>query len=197
MANTLRESTESYRSGNASDSAGPRPLPALDFRPNTSTSVQTICQSSPAVPLPILEPMISRIGDAVDIALESHTTTNGATVSVTQGNMAGRKLFAVSIYPELTLELKMPPSRWLLFAYALANVDKLLKPGRAIGLWSDRPGRHVVDIVFCCPDLTVAISLGRCFQQKCIYSLAVGFEIQLDRHRPTNLFSFHSVGGEQ
>jgi hypothetical protein len=100
MANTRRESTASYRSEDIADSAGSHPVPALGFSPHLFTAVDAICQEPTSVPLPVREPMISRIGDAVDAAFALHARANGATVSVIDGNMAGRKLYAVSINPE-------------------------------------------------------------------------------------------------
>jgi hypothetical protein len=195
MANTRRESTAHQRSEKASDSAGSQPIPALGSGPHLSNAAEAICQETPSVPLPVREPMISRIGDAVDAAFALHTRAKGATVSVTDGNMAGRKLYAVSINPERTIELKNPPSWRQLFAYALTNVAELLKPGRALGTWYDKSngGRHVLDIVVCCPDPRVAMALGQCFQQTAIYDLAVGQEIQLGR--PIYLSGSRSAGG--
>lgn len=195
MVNTLRESTAHQRSENASDSAGSHPVPALGSGPHLSNAVEVICQETPSVPLPVREPMISRIGDAVDAAFALHTTANGATVSVVDGNMAGRKLYAVSINPERTIELKTPPSWRQLFAYALTNIAELLKPGRALGTWhEDKPkGRHVLDVVVCCPSRIVAIALGQRFHQTAIYDLAVGREIQIGR--PSRQSGFRSAGG--
>jgi hypothetical protein len=105
------------------------------------------------------------------------------------GNMAGRKLYAVSIYPERTLKLKAPPDWRQLFVYALKNVAELLKPGRALGIWYNRPkARFELDVVVCCPDLAVAIALGRRARQSCVYSLAEGLEIHISRPaRPLRL----------
>ena len=79
--------------------------------------------------------MISCIESAVDIGYCSHSKTHGSTVSLIHGNMAGQKLFSVSIYPERTFELWESPTRQELFDFAKANVDLLLKPGHAIGTW--------------------------------------------------------------
>jgi hypothetical protein len=187
MANTRRESTASYRSEDIADSAGSTLIPALGSGPHLSTAIAAICQEATSVPLPIREPMISRVADATDLAFALHTRTigsTGSTVSVIDGNMAGRKLYAVCINPERTIELEYPPSWRQLFAYALTNVDVLLKPGRALGTWVNPKGRHVLDIVVCCPDRAVAIALGQSARQFSIFSLFAGREIQIERACP-------------
>jgi hypothetical protein len=181
MANTHRESTVHQRSENASHAAGSRPVPALGFGPHISNAVDAICQAGNMVTLPARGPLISRIAEAAKTVFALHTESNGATVSVIDGNMAGRKLYAVSMYPELTYELKAPPSRRLLLAYALTNMAVLVQPGRALGTWFNKPKGHVLDLVMCCPDRAVAIALGRRFHQSCIYDLAAGREIHISR----------------
>lgn len=170
------------RSENAPHTAGSRPIPALGFGPHISNAADAIVQATTIVPLPVRDPWISRIGDAVDTALAWYSKNGGATVSVMDGNMAGRKLYAVSIYPERTITLKVPPDWRQLFVYALKNVAELLKPGRALGIWYNRPkGRYELDIVVCCHDLAVAITLGQRSRQSCVYDLAVGREIHIGR----------------
>lgn len=182
MANTRRESTAHRRSENATHTAGSSPVPALDFGPHISNAVDAICQAATIVPLPVRDPWISRILDAVNTALELHSKDGGATVSVMDGNMAGRKLYAVSIYPECTVTFKGPLIWGLLYAFARKNVAELLKPGRAIGTWYNRPKKRLeIDIVVCCPDLAVAIALGERSHQSCVYDLAARREIHLSR----------------
>jgi hypothetical protein len=116
----------------------------------------------------------------VDIAFALHTRTNGSTVSVIDGNMAGRKLFAVSTYPARTIELSDPPSWQQLFAFALASWELLLKPRHALGTWFN--GRvHVLDIVVCTSDRAEALTLGSVFHQRSIYSLEARQEISVPR----------------
>ena len=182
MANTRRESTAQLRSEDIFDAAGSSPIPALGFGPHISTAVHTIRQATTSVPLPLRDPWVSRVGDAVDTAIALLFDGRGATVSVMYGNMAGRKLYAVSIYPERTLKLKAPPDLRQLFAYALKNVVELLKPGRALGIWYNGPkARYEIDIVVCCADRAAAITLAKRYRQSCIYDLATRQEIHLRR----------------
>jgi hypothetical protein len=185
MANTRRESTAHPRSENTSDAAGLGPIPALGFGPHISTAVHAIRQATTTAPLPIRDPWISRVGNAVDTAFALLSEGHGATVSVTDGNMAGRKLYAVSIYPERTLKLKAPPNWQQIFAYALKNVAVLLMPHRALGIWYNKPQkRYELDIVVCVANLTEALTLGFRYEQFFIYDLDAGQDIPVPRPSP-------------
>jgi hypothetical protein len=97
MANMHRELTASFRSEDATYSAGSRLIPALGLGPHLSTSDQAACQESNHSALPICKAMISCVADAVDTSYALHTTTlKGSTVSLIHGNLADKKLFTVS-----------------------------------------------------------------------------------------------------
>jgi hypothetical protein len=182
MANTRRESTALQRSENTSHSSESLQTTALGLGPHLSNSLDSIRQGATPV-LPVQAPWISRIGAAVDtaLALYSKPGSTGATVSLFDGNMAGRKLYAVSIYPKRTLILKTPPDKRVFFAYALENLARLRKPGHALGIWNNQTkARHELDVVVCCRELAEAIALGRRAGQLCIYNLETGKEIYID-----------------
>jgi hypothetical protein len=182
MANTLRESTASYRSGDSSDLVGSVPFPSLDYSPRISTAVDPTRQEGSRLTLPIGEPLISCILETVETALELHSITNGATVSIINGSMAGQKLFAVSPYPERTVELTAQPGWQQLFEFVSANVDLLLQPDRALGTWfNDLKGVHVLDVVVCLSDQDAALDLGLRFGQQSIFDLAASREIRIER----------------
>ena len=182
MANTLRESTASYRSGDSSDLVGSVPFPSLDYSPRISTAVDPTRQEGSRLTLPIGEPLISCILETVETALELHSITNGATVSIINGSMAGQKLFAVSLYPERTVKLTAPPSWRQLFEFVLTNLDLLLQPDRALGTWfNDLKGVHVLDVVVCLSDREAALDLGWRFGQVAIFDLATSQEIPIGR----------------
>lgn len=132
-----------------------------------------------AVESAIAEPLRSSILRAVDIALELHVTNYGATVSLVDGNMLGRKRFAVSIYPERTVELPAPPTKHQLLAFVVANLNVLLLPDRALGMWYAAANRHVLDVVRCVRNRRTARKLGKRFKQWSIYHLALGQELLL------------------
>ena len=197
MPSTLRESTALRGGENHSDSAGLITIPAMGFGPHHSTSVDAILQGLNHLRLSVREPTNSRVAVAVDTALALHTRpgSTGSTVSVIDGNMAGRQLYAVSIDPERTIELETPPSWRQLFAYALTNLDTLMKPGRALGTWINPKGRHVLDVVVCCPIRAVAIAHAQRFRQFSIFDLATSREIQLGR--PSRQSSLRNDRGER
>ena len=173
MATTSRESTASFHSGLI-------PLPSSAYGHRISTAADPTCQEVNPLALPIGEPLISCVLWLVETALELHFRTNGATVSLSQGNMAGRKLFAVSIYPERTVKLSVQPSRHNLFAFVVANLALLLMPGRALGTWfDDRDGVHVLDVVVCLSDRHAALKLGSLFRQWSIFDLSTCRELRI------------------
>ncbi len=182
MANTLRESTARQRSDNSHALEELTQLSTWGYGPHSSNAADKICQETASVPLPLREPLISQIANAASTALTSHRRTNGATVSVLNGNLVGQKLYSVSIYPRRTIELDSTPSWRQLFAYALTTVDILLAPGRALVTWFDEERRlHVLDVVVCCPEYEVAVILGLRFGKCAIYDLAEGVVINIAR----------------
>ena len=128
----------------------------------------------------IAEPLRSSILHTVDIALELHGTKYGATVSLSNGDMVGTKGFAVSIYPERTVELTAPPKEHQLLAFVVANLDVLLLPDRAMGTWYADTNRHVLDVVFCARDQQTAAKLGKRSKQWSIYDLDLHREILIE-----------------
>jgi hypothetical protein len=175
MANTLRETTTSCRRGLI-------PFPSLGWRPHISTAADPICQETGLVAASIAEPVLFSVLRLLELTLELHSMTNGATVSLTAGNMAGRKLFAVSIYPERTIELAAQPSRRQLFAFVLANLDLLLRSNRALGTWfNEQKGVHVLDVVVCLADRNTTIALGQFFRQWSAFDLDAEEEIRIGR----------------
>jgi len=101
-----------------------------------------------------------------------HSKAGGSTVGVFDGSLAGRKLFALSIFPDSTVELYDPPTWRQIFVFALANLDLVLRKGCAIGTWYDRNRHlHVLDVVVCVANLQAALELGKCFDQQSVYDL--------------------------
>ena len=182
MASTLREFTVHRRSENASDAAGSSRIPALGFGPHNSTAVDAVCQEFNHLKLPICKPMLSCIASAVEIAFNSHSKTQGSTVSLIYGNMVGQKLYSVSIYPERTIEVWPPPSWHQFLTFAMANAELLLKPAHALGTWfNDLTLEHVLDVVVLSSDRDAAVSLGLRSGQLSIYDLEARREIAIPR----------------
>jgi hypothetical protein len=109
-----------------------------------------------------------------------HARTHGSTVSVFDGNLLGRSYFAVSQYPERSVELGAAPTRDMLFAFAILNADLLLQVHHALGTWfNSRHGTHVLDVVLCLRSFKDAVRIGRDGGQQAIFDLRNAKEISL------------------
>ena len=94
--------------------------------------------------------------------------------------MLGLPRFAVSVYPERTLDLTVNPSWEVMFAFAVINADLLLLEDHALGTWFDQQRRrHVLDVVICPSSLEKAIRLGLRHGQKAIFDLRAVREIPI------------------
>jgi len=188
VANTLRETTAPLRSENHHtelESLSRFNIPGIS--PALLTAPSPACQEAESRSL-VREPVISKIGDAADIAYASHRKTGGSTVSVFDGDLAGRRLFALSVFPDRTIELFDPPTWRQIFNFALENLDLVLRKGCAIGTWQNRRRRlHVLDVVVCVANLQAALELGKCFDQQ--------FVFDLHRRRDIAIPYRHSVSG--
>jgi hypothetical protein len=125
---------------------------------------------------------LSLLVHVVDTAYALHNRTNGATVALTGGDMAGRKLFSVSIYPARTIQHWERPSWREIFDFAQANADLLFKPGHALGTWFDDYNQvHVLDVVVLVADRDTALALAFRYGQIAIFDLGSRREIQVSR----------------
>ena len=155
-------------------------VPALD--PPSSTLAGPKTQG--AIITPASDTLTASIENLAAIACQIYAKAKGATVSLHDGNMVGRKLFAVSIFPERSVASSAAPTWQIIFAFALLNIDLLVKPCHAFGLWfDDAKGVHVLDVVLCLRDRRTAIELGRTFGEKSIYDLAACREITIKPRR--------------
>lgn len=185
MASTLREPTAPSRSENPpNESEILSRLNIPDISPHLLTSSSLTCQDGGGYLFLIRETLISKIGDAADISCALHHKTGGSTVGVFDGDLAGKRLYALSVFPDRTAELYDSPTWRQIFVFALDNRDLALRKGCAIGTWHDRRRHlHVLDIVVCVANLQAALELGRCFEQRSIYDLKRRREIVIP-YRP-------------
>jgi hypothetical protein len=172
MADTYRDVTACVRGEND-------PLDPLDWTYPlvTCTSAASKCQDLEE--LGLLLAILFATDKAIGLAIALHAMTGGATVSLIEGNLAGRPLYAVSIYPERSLRFTARPTREQLFAFITANLRLLLLPGHAIGSWKDKNNFHILDVVICLRDRDWATELGARFQQQSIFDLAAECEIAI------------------
>jgi hypothetical protein len=166
----------------------PEPAQALPYSypaefPPTKTYIVDVARMwSLNKALPILDAMFPCIKEVVDVSFAQHNRTNGSTVSLIDGNMVGKKLFSVSIYPSHSMTLWERPSWEELFEYAKANLDLLLQPGHAMGTWfNDYELMHVLDVVVCLSDRNEALDLAKRYLQLAIYDLQSRREIRVPR----------------
>lgn len=153
---------------------------ALESLSSTSAGAKT--QVGDLHPRSLAQP--TSIDELVATVCKLHTTARGSTVSLFQGSMLGRRLFAVSTYPERSVELTSPPTWQNTFAFTSLNLDVLVRPRSAVGSWFDRlRSVHVLDVVICVPDRRTAINFSRFFGQTSIYDLFLRREILI---RPLN-----------
>lgn len=147
--------------------------------PHSSTPTGSNSQASAALIPKVIE---AAVRELVANAWNLHSSSNGATVSLRDGNMTGQKLFAVSVYPERTAEFRNPPTWKDVAAFVVLNLNLLLRPSHAFGSWFDEPKHtHVVDVVVCLPDRRTALELGRKFKQVSIFDLENFQEITIER----------------
>jgi hypothetical protein len=133
---------------------------------------------------PAPDTLTASIENLATIAYEIYAKATGATVSLQDGNRGGRKAFAVSIFPERSVTRSVAPTWQTIFAFVSLNVDLLVKPCHAFGLWFDDSKRvYVLDVVLCLPDRRTALELGRTFGQTSIYDLAACQEIKIKPRR--------------
>ena len=180
MLSTFHDSTTFNRGESSAVSDRSGSFSSLYYDPRSFTAVGSRCQDRGGLVLPIDESLASRIVDAAYAVSELHHDTSGSTVSLVEGDMAGKKLFAVSIHPANSVEFKSPPSAWQILAFILNNLHLLELPDHAVGTWFDRHrGVHVLDVVVCLEDRELAAKLGEQFNQWSIYDLAGGEELRL------------------
>jgi len=181
MANTGRDVTAVIHGADswANPLASTR-FPFPESVSSTSTTAEAKCQEVAqwAVSLPIL--LLFTIDRTIALALALHAITGGATISLCQGSLAGQARYAVSIYPDRTLELPSRPSHAQLFNFIVINLTVLLLPGHAIGIWMDTARHmHILDVVVCPTELNRAVELGSQFNQRSIFDLAAERELSI------------------
>lgn len=133
---------------------------------------------------PSAEALVAGLGRLASLAHELHSRATGSTVSLRDGDLVGRELFAVSIYPELSVELVTVPTREDILAFVLGNLDLLLKQHHAFGSWLNHArNTHVLDVVVCVSDLQTASGLAQQFNQLSVFDLATRVEIAIENPR--------------
>jgi hypothetical protein len=116
---------------------------------------------------------------AVRLIERLHEEDGGATFSLYFGNVAGQELFAVSLYPERSVQVR---GRFIsarrLLAFLAQNQDLLSDPRNAIGTWyNEDDDTTYLDVTATVPDRVEAIALGKQYNQIGVYDLQRGEDI--------------------
>lgn len=85
----------------------------------------------------------------------------GATFNLYSGNLAGKSLYAVSVYGDRTRDVdEVDFSVEMVEAFIQANVDLLVQPNNSIGVWLDA-SRVYLDVSITVEDRQRALALAR------------------------------------
>lgn len=110
---------------------------------------------------------------------EVHKAKEGSTHNLYFGDLSGRKLFAVSVFPRQTTKVQgRLVSKQMLAEYLEANQRHLADPRVSVGTWYDPENNEsIVDIILTEPGRQRALKLGSDYNQRGIFDLAAGEEI--------------------
>lgn len=130
--------------------------------------------SSPQAALP--EPMdVGEIARYIEIV---HRANGGSTFNLYFGDLAGEELYAVSLYPELSVLIEGHPTLEDLHQFIVDNYTLLRDPRVSVGTWyNSENGITYLDVSATIPDRELAIALGQEYNQLAIFSLATFEEI--------------------
>jgi hypothetical protein len=119
------------------------------------------------------------VDDAVEQILALHMEYDGSTFNMYFGDLGGKTLYAVSLYPDLGIVLEgqeIPED--LLRRFISDNSDLLDDPRVSVGTWFDsESGLTYLDVSATIPDRQQAIELGQQYNQIAIFDLSTFEEI--------------------
>ena len=125
-------------------------------------------------------PQLIEVDEAVRYTLVLHQANEGATFNMYFGDLAGQRLYAVSLYPDrsVVIEGKQIPLA-VLRRFFLDNRDLWVDPQVSVGTWFSTDGNMTyLDISATIPDRELAIQLGKKYNQTSIFDLFNLEEIQ-------------------
>jgi hypothetical protein len=104
---------------------------------------------------------------------ELHNANGGATVNPLKGDLIGRDLWAVSIYPERSQVIHgQQVTSEQVADYIIANADLLAHPAVSLGTWYDATtGDTWLDCSVTVPSFGLAELLASAYNQKAVFSL--------------------------
>ncbi|NLG48760.1 MAG: hypothetical protein GX552_01455 [Chloroflexi bacterium] len=118
---------------------------------------------------------VSEVARYIEVA---HRANGGSTFNLYFGDLAGEELYAVSLYPDLSVLVEGQPTLDDLQSFIIDNYDLLRDPRVSVGTWyNSENGMTYLDISATIPDKETAIALGKEYNQLAIFSLATFEEI--------------------
>lgn len=107
--------------------------------------------------------------DRLDVVAAAQTVwglylqADGATFNLHSGNLAGKSLYAVSVYGDRTRNVDGPDfSVEIIEAFIRANLDLLIQPENSVGVWlAARDGKVYLDVSITVEDRRRALALAR------------------------------------
>ncbi len=100
---------------------------------------------------------------AAQTVWDLYLQADGATFNLHLGNLAGKSLYAVSVYGDRTRDVDGPDfSVEVIEAFIRANLDLLTQPENSVGVWlAARDGKVYLDISITVKDQRRALALAR------------------------------------
>jgi hypothetical protein len=110
----------------------------------------------------------------VNMALKSHEATDGSTTSFRWGDLSGKKLYVVSLFPDLGIIKKGKDiSSSELSAFSSAHKELFADPRVCLGTWFNKDdGNTYIDINVVLADKAKAVELAKRYNQISIFDLS-------------------------
>jgi len=107
-----------------------------------------------------------------DNIVKAINENGGITYNAKGGNLGGKKVYSVAIYPERSQTFKGEVTKNDIIKYVYDNIDLLGKKGHSLGGWYDTESKQLwLDVAGTVKDKNLAIKLGKKFNQKAIFDL--------------------------
>lgn len=157
------------------------PRAAHQFTEGEALSILDRAKARMAIPTaPAAEPVVAPVEPEVAAVDEDeiatvHNKEGGVTYNISQGqgNLVGKSLYAVSIYPESGEVIKGEQiTGEQIKEYIEKNKELLNQPRNSLGTWYDAEANETdLDVVVTIPSKVEALELGREHEQKAIFDL--------------------------
>jgi len=122
----------------------------------------------------------SELPDRIDVGVAArqvwnlYQQANGATFNLYSGSLAGKNLFAVSVYSDRTRDVDEADfSPDMIEVFIRANLDLLAQNENSVGIWlATDEGKVYLDVSLTIPDRQRALELAREHREQAICHLS-------------------------